>query len=70
MVLHLADQLEVPLRERDQLLLVTGYAPRYEARSLEEDPGLASVRDALNRVLTGHRPYPAFATDGAGTWSY
>jgi transcriptional regulator with XRE-family HTH domain len=64
MVLHLADQLEVPLRERNQLLLAAGYAPRYESRSLEEDPGLASVREALHRVLTGHEPYPAFAIDG------
>jgi transcriptional regulator with XRE-family HTH domain len=62
MVLHLADQLEVPLRERNQLLLAAGYAPRYGARSLD-DPALASVRDAVGRVLTGHEPYPAFAVD-------
>lgn len=62
MVLHLADRLEVPLRERNQLLLAAGYAPRYGARSLD-DPDLAPVRDALGRVLAGHEPYPAIAVD-------
>jgi transcriptional regulator with XRE-family HTH domain len=62
MVLTLADQLEVPLRERNQLLLAAGYAPRYRARSLD-DPDLAHVRDALGRVLAGHEPYPAIAVD-------
>ena len=64
MVLALASQLEVPLRERNQLLLAAGYAPRYAARSLDGDPELARVRDALGRVLAGHEPYPAFAIDG------
>jgi transcriptional regulator with XRE-family HTH domain len=64
MVLQLADQLEVPLRERNQLLLAAGYAPRYGARSLD-DPELAHVRDAVGRVLAGHEPYPAFAVDRA-----
>ncbi len=62
MVLHLADRLEVPLRERNQLLLAAGYAPRYGARSLQ-DPDMAPVRDALGRVLAGHEPYPAIAVD-------
>lgn len=62
MVLVLADQLEVPLRERNQLLLAAGYAPRYGAHSLD-DPELAPVRDAVGRVLDGHEPYPAFAVD-------
>ncbi len=62
MVLHLAEQLEVPLRERNQLLLAAGYAPRYAARSLQ-DPEMAPVRDALGRVLAGHEPYPAIAVD-------
>jgi transcriptional regulator with XRE-family HTH domain len=64
MVLHLAEQLEVPLRERNQLLLAAGYAPRYGARSLE-DPELASVRDALGRLLAAHEPFPAIAVDRA-----
>jgi MmyB-like transcription regulator ligand binding domain len=52
----------VPLRERNQLLLAAGYAPRYSARSLD-DPELASVRDAVGHVLAGHEPYPTFAVD-------
>jgi hypothetical protein len=62
MVLNLAEQLEVPLRERNQLLLAAGYAPRYEARSLD-DPALREVREAVSRVLAAHEPYPAIAVD-------
>lgn len=62
MVLHLAEQLQVPLRERNQLLLAAGYAPQYAARSLE-DPDMSPIRDALGRVLSGHEPYPAIAVD-------
>jgi hypothetical protein len=61
-VLHLAEQLSVPLRERNQLLLAAGYAPGYSARTLE-DPDMGPVRDAIGRVLTGHEPYPAIAID-------
>jgi transcriptional regulator with XRE-family HTH domain len=64
MVVHLAEQLEVPLRERNQLLLAAGYAPQYGARSLEE-PEMGPVRDALGHVLAGHEPYPAIAVDRA-----
>src|SRR5690242_19100618 len=46
MVVHLAEQLQVPLRERNQLLLAAGCAPQYGARSLE-DPDMGPVRDAL-----------------------
>jgi hypothetical protein len=62
MVLTLAERLEVPLRERNQLLLAAGYAPRYQARSLE-DPELAPIRAAVGHVLSGHEPYPAIAVD-------
>lgn len=62
MVLHLAESLQVPLRERNQLLLAAGYAPRFAEHGLE-DPELAPVRDALGHVLAGHEPYPAFAID-------
>ncbi len=62
MVLHLAEQLQVPLRDRNQLLLAAGYAPQYAARSLD-DPELAPIRDALGHVLAGHEPYPAMAVD-------
>ena len=62
MVLHLAEQLEVPLRERNALLLAAGYAPAYEARALEE-PDMEPVREALSLVLEGHDPHPAFVVD-------
>ena len=62
MVLHLAEQLQVPLRERNRLLLAAGHAPVYEERSLD-DPGMAAVRDAVQLVLDGHDPYPALAVD-------
>jgi transcriptional regulator with XRE-family HTH domain len=62
MVLHLAEQLEVPLRDRNALLLAAGYAPQYQARSLDE-PEMAHIRDALGRVLEGHEPFPAIAVD-------
>lgn len=62
MVLHLAEQLEVPLRDRNALLLAAGYAPQYGARSLN-DPEMAQIRDALGRVLDGHEPFPAIAVD-------
>src|ERR1700754_3874702 len=52
MVLHLSDQLEVPLRDRNQLLLAAGFSPAYEARQIDA-PELAPVREALDRVLTG-----------------
>jgi transcriptional regulator with XRE-family HTH domain len=66
MVLALADQLQVPLRDRNQLLLAAGYAPKYGARPLD-DPDMRHVRDAVGRVLAGHEPYPAIAVDRAWT---
>jgi transcriptional regulator with XRE-family HTH domain len=58
MILRLTEHLEVPLRERNQLLLAGGYAPAYPQHGLDA-PQLASVREALRLVLTGHEPYPA-----------
>src|SRR6266568_6286901 len=58
MILKLTEQLEVPLRERNQLLLAGGYAPAYPHHGLDA-PELASIRDALRIVLAGHAPYPA-----------
>jgi transcriptional regulator with XRE-family HTH domain len=58
MILKLTEQLDVPLRERNQLLLAGGYAPAYPQHGLDA-PELASVRDALRQVLVGHQPYPA-----------
>jgi transcriptional regulator with XRE-family HTH domain len=62
MVLHLSDQLDVPLRDRNHLLLAAGFAPAYEERAIDA-PEMAPVRDALERVLTGHEPYPAVVVD-------
>ena len=62
MVLHLAEQLDVPLRERNQLLLAAGYAPQYDERALD-DPAMAPVREAIVQVLHGHEPHPAVVVD-------
>src|SRR4051795_4436946 len=62
MVLHLADQLEVPLRERNRMLLAAGYAPAYDERPLEA-PELEPGRRAVAQVLTGIEPYPAAVID-------
>ena len=62
MVLHLAERLEVPLRERNVLLVAAGFAPVFRERQLA-DPALASARQAVDLVLKGHEPYPALAVD-------
>lgn len=62
MVLHLAERLDVPIRERNLLLIAAGFAPSFGERSLD-DPALASVRAAIDMVLERQRPYPAFAID-------
>ncbi len=58
LLLALADQLEIPLRDRNALLLAAGYAPRYGETGLD-DPAMTAVRAALQRMLTLHDPYPA-----------
>jgi hypothetical protein len=65
MVVRLAESLEVPLRERNRLLLDAGYAPAYPESRLD-DPSLVPVRAALQQVLDGHHPYPALVTDRYG----
>ncbi|MFC5183223.1 helix-turn-helix domain-containing protein [Actinomadura harenae] len=62
MVLRLADQLDVPLRDRNRLLLAAGFAPRYTERALGDD-ALSAARGAVERVLRAHEPYPALAFD-------
>jgi transcriptional regulator with XRE-family HTH domain len=62
LVLALADRLDVPLRERNDLLLAAGYAPRYPERSLD-DPHLQRARSAMQRMLDAHDPYPGVAID-------
>jgi transcriptional regulator with XRE-family HTH domain len=62
MLLRLAERLEVPLRERNALLLSAGYAPMYSERRLD-DPALRQARAAVDLVIAGHSPYPALAVD-------
>src|SRR5258708_1321722 len=62
MVLKLAERLEVPLRERNVLLVAAGFAPAFPQRSLD-DPALKSARSAIDLVLRAHEPNPALAYD-------
>jgi transcriptional regulator with XRE-family HTH domain len=62
MVIRLAEQLDVPLRDRNQLLLAAGYAPAYAEHDLDA-PELGPVRDAIDQVLRAHEPYPALVVD-------
>ena len=62
MVLRLGEHLAVPLRERNRLLLAAGYAPVFAERPLS-DPALHAAREAVERVLRGHEPFPALAID-------
>ena len=62
MILKLTEHLDVPLRERNQLLLAGGYAPAYPQRGLDA-PELANVCAALRLVLAGHQPFPALVID-------
>ena len=62
MILHLAERLNVPLRERNVLIMAAGYAPIFAERPLG-DPALRSARRAIDLVLAGHEPYPAIAVD-------
>lgn len=62
MVVKLAEALDVPLRDRNALLLAAGFAPLYGQRDFDE-PEMAPVRDVVQRVLRGHEPYPALAVD-------
>jgi transcriptional regulator with XRE-family HTH domain len=62
MVLKLAERLDVPLRERNVLLVAAGFAPAFPQRALD-DPALKAAREAINLVLKAHEPNPALAYD-------
>ena len=62
MVLLLSDQLEIPLRDRNNLLVAAGYAPVFQERPLV-DPALQVARNVVDLILAGHEPYPALAVD-------
>lgn len=62
MVLHLAEQLDVPLRQRNQLLMAAGFAPSFSERPIS-DAAMAPAMTAVRQVLKGHEPNPALAVD-------
>ena len=64
MVLHLADTLNVPLREQNGLLLAAGYAPVFRESALDA-PEIRAVRVALEAMLAKHEPYPAVVMNRA-----
>lgn len=65
LLLALAEQLDVPLRERNALMLAAGYAPTYAESDLDSEE-TAQAREAIERLLTGHEPYPAVVLDRLG----
>ena len=66
MVLRIAEHLDIPLRERNRMLLAAGLAPNYPEHDLHA-PELAPARSAVRAVLHAHQPYPAVAVDR--TWN-
>ena len=64
MLMRVTEQLDVPLRERNELLLAAGHAPAFPERTLD-DPELKAVRGALDLILDAHEPFPAIAFDRA-----
>jgi transcriptional regulator with XRE-family HTH domain len=62
MVLRLAEQLDVPLRERNAMLMAAGFAPKFQERTLDH-PSLKIARQAIDLVLAAHEPFPALAVD-------
>jgi transcriptional regulator with XRE-family HTH domain len=62
LVLHLAEHLEVPLRERNALLLAAGYSPNFPETPLDASE-MQPVREALGKILAGHEPFPAVVVD-------
>ncbi|WP_349596513.1 helix-turn-helix domain-containing protein [Azospirillum argentinense] len=62
MLLHLADRMDIPLRDRNALLAAAGFAPVFSEHRLD-DPEMQAARRAVDLVLTGHEPHPALAVD-------
>ncbi|QIL83910.1 helix-turn-helix domain-containing protein [Diaphorobacter sp. HDW4A] len=62
LLMSVAQRLDVPLRERNTMLLAAGYAPRYAQRNLQS-PDMRLVHEALSRLLDAHHPYPALVLD-------
>lgn len=66
MILRLAEHLGIPVRERNALLVVGGYAPRFAQTALD-DPSMGVLREAMDRLLKGYDPYPALVLDATYT---
>ncbi|MHA5047231.1 helix-turn-helix domain-containing protein [Streptomyces sp. SD15] len=66
MVLRLAEHLDVPVRERNALLLAAGYAPHYPETPLD-DPSMEALRQGVERLIQGYEPYPALVVDATYT---
>ncbi|MFE3450095.1 helix-turn-helix domain-containing protein [Nonomuraea sp. NPDC059194] len=62
MVMKLAEELDVPLRHRNRLLMAAGFAPVFPEREVRA-PEMEVVRQALDKILAGHEPYPALVVD-------
>jgi transcriptional regulator with XRE-family HTH domain len=62
MILRIAEHLDVPLRDRNAMLLAAGLAPQFQERALD-DPALQPARHAITQILRAHEPYPALAVD-------
>jgi transcriptional regulator with XRE-family HTH domain len=62
MILLLAENLEIPLRERNKILVAGGYAPQFSEKSFE-DVSLQAARQAVDLILKAHEPFPALAVD-------
>ncbi|MEU1199043.1 helix-turn-helix transcriptional regulator [Streptomyces sp. NPDC005813] len=62
MVLRLAEHLDIPVRDRNALLLAAGYAPHYPETPLD-DPSMDALREGMERLIQGYEPYPALVVD-------
>jgi len=62
MILHLAENLSIPIRERNLLLVAAGFAPMFQERSLD-DPALNLAKSAIDMIIERQKPYPAFGID-------
>lgn len=62
MLLHLAERMDIPLRDRNALLAAAGFAPVFSEHRLD-DPEMQAARQAVDLVLAGHEPHPALAVD-------
>jgi len=62
MILLLAENLEIPLRERNKILITAGFAPVYSEKSFD-DVTFSAARQAIELILKGHEPFPALAVD-------